>query len=552
VRPRCQRCTACGSDLHGKSANLARSGCSAPSPENETAGDTQIHASRVRSEIAIAANRVASHAQSAARALPPKFRAARSRRSAGAARAARCPQDPAGCVPRDNRQTHRARKSRAAARRRLGPASKPRASPRSRNSPGAARAVRASTPAGQAHRRASRSRRGQRIGRVGQRQAATPEWREHLEWRIGLASRFPKARAAVHCYGSRRASLPRAVPFLLRRSSSARGPWACFKSSNSGCSASRRTSSIRCASRRPVHRAVSGQADLRHSGAARLRRAGIDRSAAGAGEAVPRHVPSRQEVTEVRCQADGKIHVATSAGTRLIAGAVVIAAGVGSFQPRRSRSPDRGFEGKSVHYRVKSAADFHGRDLVICGGGDSALDWTVALCEKARSLTLVHRRAEFRAAPATVARMRELVARARCSFIEGNSWLAQPGTARARRDPRERRAATCNLPQIRFSRSTGLHPKLGPIAEWGLELEKKALKVDTEKFQTSVPGHLRDRRHQHLSRQEEADFERLSTRRRSRRSASSIICSRRSGNSCSTRPPARSCRSAWAWPAPEH
>ncbi len=87
-----------------------------------------------------------------------------------------------------------------------------------------------------------------------------------------------------------------------------------------------------------------------------------------------------QEVTEVKPLPDGKIHVATSLGTRFTAGAVVIAAGVGSFQPRRLALPGvEQFEGKSVHYRVKSANEFHGRDLVICGGGDSALDWTVAL-----------------------------------------------------------------------------------------------------------------------------------------------------------------------------
>ena len=128
-----------------------------------------------------------------------------------------------------------------------------------------------------------------------------------------------------------------------------------------------------------------------------------------------------EEVTEVRHEADGKIHVGTSAGTQLIAGAVVIAGGLGSFQPRRLAVPGiEAFEGKQVHYRIKSSADFHGQDLVICGGGDSALDWTVALCDKARSLSLVHRRAEFRAAPATVARMRELVAAGKMQLLEGN------------------------------------------------------------------------------------------------------------------------------------
>jgi thioredoxin reductase (NADPH) len=198
-----------------------------------------------------------------------------------------------------------------------------------------------------------------------------------------------------------------------------------------------------------------------------------------------------QEVTEVQPLADGKIRVATAAGTRLTAGAVVIAAGVGSFQPRRLALPGvEEFEGKSVHYRIKSAGDFHGRDLVICGGGDSALDWTVALCEKARSLTLVHRRAEFRAAPATVARMRELVAAGKMQFVEGHAIALQSdnhsltGVVLETNDGHRK----LEVPAERVLAFYGLHPKLGPVAEWGLELEKKALKVSTENFQTSVPG----------------------------------------------------------------
>jgi len=183
-------------------------------------------------------------------------------------------------------------------------------------------------------------------------------------------------------------------------------------------------------------------------------------------------------------------------GTRLSAGAVVIAAGVGSFQPRRLSLPGiEQFEGKSVHYRVKTAADFYGRDLVICGGGDSALDWTVALCEKARSLTLVHRRAEFRAAPATVARMRELVAAGKMQLVEGHAVAVHSddhvgGTSKLTGIVLQTNDGTTTL-QVAADHVLaffGLHPKLGPVAEWGLELEKKALKVDTEKFQTSVPG----------------------------------------------------------------
>jgi len=202
-----------------------------------------------------------------------------------------------------------------------------------------------------------------------------------------------------------------------------------------------------------------------------------------------------QEVTEIERLPDAKILVVTSAGTRLIAGAVVIAAGVGSFQPRRLSVPEiEKFEGKSVHYRVKTAADFHGRDLVICGGGDSALDWTVALCGKARSLTLVHRRAEFRAVPATVARMRELVAEGKMQLVEGNAVAIQSETHAGEPNlsgvvlQTNKGQTTLQVAADQVLAFFGLHPKLGPIAEWGLELEKKALKVDTANFQTSVPG----------------------------------------------------------------
>jgi thioredoxin reductase (NADPH) len=197
-----------------------------------------------------------------------------------------------------------------------------------------------------------------------------------------------------------------------------------------------------------------------------------------------------QEVTELQLLDGGKFHVATSTGTRLIAGAVVIAAGVGSFQPRRLALPGvEEFEGRNVHYRVRTAADFHGRDLLICGGGDSALDWTVALCEKARSLTLLHRRAEFRAAPATVARMRELVAAGKMRLLEGTAaGLRRENDVLTGLDVHTADGRDLQLSAEHILAFYGLHPKLGPIAEWGMALEKKALKVDTEKFQTSIPG----------------------------------------------------------------
>ncbi|HUX73297.1 MAG TPA: NAD(P)/FAD-dependent oxidoreductase [Steroidobacteraceae bacterium] len=197
-----------------------------------------------------------------------------------------------------------------------------------------------------------------------------------------------------------------------------------------------------------------------------------------------------QEVALLEPRADGRFLLGTSAGTRLLCRAVVIAGGVGSFQPRRLAVPGvEALEGGCVQYRIKSAAAFHGKDLVICGGGDSALDWTVALCGHARSLTLVHRRAEFRAAASTVARMRELAAAGRMRLLEGH--VAAQKSVAGRLESVEVQTAdggAVTIPAEQLLVFFGLHPKLGPIADWGLDLERKALKVDTEKFQTSVPG----------------------------------------------------------------
>lgn len=196
------------------------------------------------------------------------------------------------------------------------------------------------------------------------------------------------------------------------------------------------------------------------------------------------------EVTVVNKREDGRFDVETAGGLKFDAGSIVIAGGVGSFQPRRLGVDGvEGFEGSQVFYRVQNAADFHGKHLVIFGGGDSALDWTLDLAGKAASLTLVHRRAEFRAAPASVQKMQELAAAGKVRFIEGTAVsLATSGDRLTGVNVKDAAGAMHALPADCLLAFFGLSPKLGPIAEWGLELEKKALKVDTEKFQTSIPG----------------------------------------------------------------
>ena len=197
-----------------------------------------------------------------------------------------------------------------------------------------------------------------------------------------------------------------------------------------------------------------------------------------------------QEVAMLSRRDDGRFDLGTSAGTRFIARAVVIAAGLGSFQPRRlGVEGGEAFEGRQIHYRVKSAADFHGQRLVIFGGGDSALDWALDLQGKAGSVVLVHRRAEFRAAPASVARMKELVSAGRMKFVEGTvAALRTAGDRLAGVTLKRSDGSTQDLDADHLLAFFGLHPKLGPIAEWGFALDKKAIAVDTAKFQTSVPG----------------------------------------------------------------
>jgi thioredoxin reductase (NADPH) len=197
-----------------------------------------------------------------------------------------------------------------------------------------------------------------------------------------------------------------------------------------------------------------------------------------------------EEVVALRRLDSGRFELETSAGTRFDAGAVVIAAGLGSFQPRRLMVDGADtFEGRQIHYRVGNAADFHGQDLLILGGGDSALDWVLEFAGKARSVTLAHRRAEFRAQPASVARMKELAAAGRIRHLSGTVGAIRVAAGRlvgATVNCLDGSATDVDCSHILAF--FGLHPKLGPVAEWGMALERKALQVDTEKFQTSVPG----------------------------------------------------------------
>ena len=187
----------------------------------------------------------------------------------------------------------------------------------------------------------------------------------------------------------------------------------------------------------------------------------------------------------------GGFRLGTEDGRDVVADAVVIAAGVGAFGPNRPPL-DRieEFEGKSVFYLVRRREDYRGRRVVIAGGGDSALDWTLSLAEVAAHVMLVHRRDKFRAAPQSLARLKELAETGKVELVTPCQLRALEGEGGelktvivADLDGRERR-----LEADRLLPFFGLSMNLGPIAEWGLALDQHHIVVDPATCATSVSG----------------------------------------------------------------
>ena len=184
--------------------------------------------------------------------------------------------------------------------------------------------------------------------------------------------------------------------------------------------------------------------------------------------------------------------VTTSENNQFKAKNVFIAAGAGSFEPRRPpniKNPDK-YMGKGVSYSVKDKGFYSNKNLIIFGGGDSALDWSIELADIASSVTLVHRRDEFRGAPNTESQMRKLV-------NEGKVILKTPyvidsligedsinGVSVKNFETKQIEDLECDEIIFLF----GLHKKLGPIVDWNLELENNKITVDTEKFESNTAG----------------------------------------------------------------
>ena len=198
-----------------------------------------------------------------------------------------------------------------------------------------------------------------------------------------------------------------------------------------------------------------------------------------------------QEVQVIERQSDDTFRVETGGGKKFCAKAIVIVGGVGSFQPRPLRLPNADqFTNTTLHYRVRDPSQFAGKKLAILGGGDSALDWVLELVEKAEHLTLVHRRDEYRAVPDSVQKMRRLVENGQMDVIENAKATAIDGdgnrVSSITIQPKDGDAT--EIPVDHILAFFGLAPKLGPIADWGLDINRKTINVDTEKFETSEPG----------------------------------------------------------------
>jgi thioredoxin reductase (NADPH) len=190
----------------------------------------------------------------------------------------------------------------------------------------------------------------------------------------------------------------------------------------------------------------------------------------------------------VRTQ-DGRFLLRTDAGRAFNAKIVVIAAGGGSFTPKRP--PLEGieaFEGKSVHYAVRRMEDFRGKNVLIVGGGDSALDWTLNLAPIAKSLTLLHRRDEFRGAPHSVEKMRSMVAEGTVKLVIGQVTALHGADGQLKAATAKTKDGEQHIDVEMMLPFFGLTMKLGPVAEWGLNLHENLIPVDTEKFETSERG----------------------------------------------------------------
>lgn len=189
-------------------------------------------------------------------------------------------------------------------------------------------------------------------------------------------------------------------------------------------------------------------------------------------------------------QEDGSWLLETDAGTQIKAPVIAIAAGLGAFEPRKPPIPNiEDFEKKGVAYMIREPEFYRDQTVVIAGGGDSALDWAVVLADLAKELVLVHRRTAFRAAPDSVEKVKNLEKEGKIKLITEAQVTGLGGTDQLEFVEIEHNdGTTSQLATSHFIPLFGLVPKLGALAEWGLELEDNGIKVDTFDYSTNLPG----------------------------------------------------------------
>lgn len=196
-----------------------------------------------------------------------------------------------------------------------------------------------------------------------------------------------------------------------------------------------------------------------------------------------------ERIDSLARQPDGRFALITDAGQRFVAKVVVIAAGGGSFTPKRPPLDGiEAYEGTSVFYSVRRMDDLRGKNVLVVGGGDSALDWTLNLQPVVRSLTLLHRRDEFRGAPHSVNEMRRLVDEGKVRLLIGQVTALHGGNGSLSSATVKTAAGIEEIAVDAMLPFFGLTMKLGPVADWGINLHENLVPVDTEKFETSEPG----------------------------------------------------------------
>ena len=199
-----------------------------------------------------------------------------------------------------------------------------------------------------------------------------------------------------------------------------------------------------------------------------------------------------QSVDTLEKRGDEDFYLKTSAGTEFECRAVVIAAGAGSFTPVRVRIPDIDkFENTQLFYRVRDPSAHAGKDIIVLGGGDSALDWALEIAPIAKSLTLVNRTERFRAAQSSVDKLNAMADEGKAKVLMGtlNAFEETNGKLTAVTfTMRDEEKSQLTLPVDDLLVFFGLSPKLGPVEQWGFEFERKMITIDVSTFETSVPG----------------------------------------------------------------